>query len=311
MSEITETTPQELAKKDRAVVIAPAGCGKTELIARAVGCNEDGRQLILTHTHAGVKSLLDRLRKIGVPSKRFIIDTIAGFALKYAISFPGTSGIVEFPTSNQDWNEAYKGAAKIISFLWGEKILLSSYTGLYVDEYQDCTTSQHELILGIANSLPCRILGDPLQGIFDFGGDIVDWNKKNFPNFNRLPNLKTPWRWKNKNEALGNWLFKIRKHLNHGQQIDLRIDLPPGVRWCPQNPDNQWKACAKFFDEKNDSIVAMHKMPNKAHFFAKNLKGMFSSMEEMECKDLLKWSDKIENSTEIKRLSNIRQFQPY
>jgi hypothetical protein len=37
-----------------------------------------------------------------------------------------------------------------------------------VDEYQDCSLDQHELICLLSEILPCRILGDPLQGIFSF-----------------------------------------------------------------------------------------------------------------------------------------------
>ena len=42
---------RHLAKSKRSLVVAPAGCGKTRLIADAVRQGE-GRQLILTHTHA-------------------------------------------------------------------------------------------------------------------------------------------------------------------------------------------------------------------------------------------------------------------
>lgn len=48
----------QFARAQRAVVVAPPGCGKTELIARAVGCcPSDSKQLVLTHTHAGVDAI--------------------------------------------------------------------------------------------------------------------------------------------------------------------------------------------------------------------------------------------------------------
>jgi DNA helicase-2/ATP-dependent DNA helicase PcrA len=46
-----------LAQASSGFVESPAGCGKTEAIVRTVGSYCDGRQLILTHTHAGVDAL--------------------------------------------------------------------------------------------------------------------------------------------------------------------------------------------------------------------------------------------------------------
>jgi superfamily I DNA/RNA helicase len=48
---------------------------------------------------------------------------------------------------------------------------------LIVDEYQDCTITQHALIRVLGTLLPVRVLGDPLQAIYDFGESAtVDWN---------------------------------------------------------------------------------------------------------------------------------------
>ena len=73
-------------------IIAAAGCGKTEQIANAaLLCS--GRRLILTHTHAGVDVLRKRLGKLGVPRNKYRLETIAGWCLRYASSFPGRSGL--------------------------------------------------------------------------------------------------------------------------------------------------------------------------------------------------------------------------
>ena len=53
----------------------------------------------------------------------------------------------------------------------------------YVDEYQDCSNIQHVLISSLADILPCRILGDPLQAIFDFADHPVDWDTSVYPEF--------------------------------------------------------------------------------------------------------------------------------
>jgi DNA helicase-2/ATP-dependent DNA helicase PcrA len=69
----------------RGSIIAAAGCGKTEQIARAVGVSEH-RRLILTHTHAGVDALTRRLKKFHIASGKYRIDTIAGWCLRFAAS---------------------------------------------------------------------------------------------------------------------------------------------------------------------------------------------------------------------------------
>lgn len=292
-----------LSEKKRAFLITPAGCGKTEIIARSVGYSQDAtkKQLILTHTHAGVKSLHDRLKKLRVSRKFYHIDTIAGFALQYAASFPTSSGLgIGFDPTDQEWDKVYLAAKKIIASHASKKIIESSYSGLYVDEYQDCTIQQHEIILQLAEILPCRILGDPLQGIFGFGGNqIVNWYENVFPNFEPVGNretTRTPYRWQGKNEDLGNWLLSIRDDLLTGKTIDFR-NLPRGCQWIQLDPRNQLMAQRNACMGKiigGETVVAIHQWANQAHSLAKMLNGAYTSMEEVDSRDLNKWADDLE-----------------
>ena len=57
-------------------IIAPAGYGKTHFIADCVKFANDrnlGKQLILTHTHAGIASIRAKLLKCGIPSSAYNI----------------------------------------------------------------------------------------------------------------------------------------------------------------------------------------------------------------------------------------------
>jgi UvrD-like helicase family protein len=84
-----------------------------------------------------------------------------------------------------------------------QQVIGSSYAGLFVDEYQDCTRAQHAIVLMLAELLACRILGDPLQGIFGFNKDpLVDLEPEVEGTFEALPPLETPHRWKD-NQQLG------------------------------------------------------------------------------------------------------------
>ena len=75
---MSEPPEVSLAQKSRAVLVAPAGYGKTQVIALAVGLSQQDRQLVLTHTHAGVRALRDRFRKLNVPNRQYVVNTIAG-----------------------------------------------------------------------------------------------------------------------------------------------------------------------------------------------------------------------------------------
>ena len=292
MVEIAET----LAHSRRAYLIAPAGCGKTYQIARAVGYCEDGKQLVLTHTHAGVRSLREKLKKSGMPSNRYEVETIAGWALRIAAAYPTISGLGEFnPQVENNWPFVYTAATTLLSNKNIRKVIRVSYSGVFVDEYQDCTLCQHLLILALADLLPCKILGDPLQGIFGFRKEdrLVDWDIDIDPCFERLPDLLTPWRWANgNNPPLGIRLIELRNAILNGEAFDFR---KPPIRWIEKSFQSQINVCYRFIRENSGTVVAIRSFANVCHSTASRLGGKFSSMEELECKDLMEAANQIES----------------
>jgi AAA domain len=277
-----------LAAARRAYVIAPAGFGKTHLIADAVACTPGTRQLILTHTHAGVAALRRHLAARAISGRWAHVETISGFALRYATAYPKTCDVgILYPAGGQ-WRQVQAGAARFLASRAGRAVVADSYDGLFVDEYQDCTEAQHALVRALAEVLPTRLLGDPLQGIFAFGGDrLVDLD--NFDgDFERLDDLTVPWRWKNSNPALGEWLYDTRNRLITGRDPDFAAG-PVSVRPVGDTrrgvcTPEQITACKMFADM--DHVVAIRGLPHAAHETAKNLRGLFTSMEEMDSRDL-------------------------
>src|ERR1039457_2577236 len=160
-----EDVAKELANSRRALVVAPAGCGKTHLISSAVAC-ATGRQLVLTHTHAGVKAVCERMAELRVPPSQYHVCTLDSFALRYAAAFPTVSGWTVPEPEGEQWAQLRPAALSALKLNAVEEVLHGSYTGIFVDEYQDCSTTQHELVLRLASLLPCRVLGDPLQAVF-------------------------------------------------------------------------------------------------------------------------------------------------
>src|SRR4051812_10047360 len=166
---MSDATVEALIDAKRGVVTAAAGCGKTEAIALAVcTLGAAGRQLVLTHTHAGVAALKRRMAKLNVPPSHYRIETIAGWCLRLAAHYPQLSGLTTTQPVAAEWGETYKAAHQLIQFSALREVVCATYGGVFVDEYQDCSIAHHQVIKVLAEILPCRILGDPLQGIFDF-----------------------------------------------------------------------------------------------------------------------------------------------
>jgi len=279
-----------LCRPQNSSLLAPAGFGKTEEIVRAVSIS-DGKQLILTHTNAGVASLKARLRKFKVSSSQYSVDTIASWLLKFTAAYPKMSGLAEAHPNNDEWQEVYSAARNLFSYRFIREIIQSSYSGVYIDEYQDCNVLQHNIVTCIADMLPVRVLGDPLQGIFGFRDPLINWESDVLPVFSPLPELATPWRWINGNEKLGNWLTKLRELLLANEKIDL--SSVPEIEWYEWSVQHEIELGYKAL-RKPGSTVGIHMWPQDAHESAKRFSGKYQSMEEMECKCLMHWVDQFE-----------------
>ena len=204
-------------------VEAPAGCGKTEAIVRTVGDYCADPQLVLTHTHAGVDALRQRFRDHRMPSVRYHVDTIAGWAWGWVRKYPTNAGYCD-SVDFVDWNAVYAGMTGLLKKQFVRRGVLNSYAGVIVDEYQDCTVPMHRLILALKELLPCRVLGDDLQGVFGFRDDpLVTWPAVQGDFANNLGLLRTPYRWiKASNRPLGEWLLGTRGAFHAQREPDYR-----------------------------------------------------------------------------------------
>ena len=302
-------------------VVAPAGYGKTHLIAESTA-RSAGRQLILTHTYAGVNALRRKMRVLGVSDKLYRIDTIASWALRLSLSYSRTSGWEDArPTDNEQWSALYDTCAHLLDHEFIRRIVRASYDGVYVDEYQDCSMAQHGIVVKLGRALPSRVLGDPLQGLFDFGGQTpVDWARHVEAHFVRLGVLEVPHRWiQAGGNALGTWLNDVRQRLQHGQPLDLNADRPDAVRVIHTDPDpqtlfrSQGNTCRYFNCEPTHTVVAIHKGSQqykaKCHTLSRNLSGIFSSIEEVEGKALFSFIRRVDKArTEAARLTELITF---
>ena len=207
--------------KEKSFIVAPAGYGKTYAIATCLKYTK-GKQLILTHTHAGVASLKDKIRSQGIVNIKYRVETITSFAQKYVNAFYCGDDIPDQEDSRVYYPFIINKAKVLFKIAPIRDVIKNTYSGFFVDEYQDCNIGQHNLLKELAGILPVRILGDHLQGIFDFNGDeLVDFDR-DLNDFIKFPDLVEPWRWKDNNPRLGEGLKKIRTLLEQTEIIDLR-----------------------------------------------------------------------------------------
>jgi len=278
----------DLAQLGRGTVVAAAGCGKTDLIARAAAYL-DTRQLILTHTNSGVEALRRRLRRVGVPNDRVGVDTLDGWCLKYVSSYPGLSGGV--PTDSEDfidWGGLRQAMLRLLDTALAKRVLAASYAGVLVDEYQDCDYDQHALVSKLAELLPTRILGDPLQAVFRFRGEPPDWVRSVEAYFPRAFSLATPWRWRKPGASpdLGEWLAEVRQAMERGDDVRLR---DPRISFVELDAGNSWQeparnACFAAADRAG-TVVAICKWPGDCHTIGRMTGGLFQCVEPIDAKD--------------------------
>ncbi len=76
----------DFIEKEKSMLIAPAGYGKTYTIAECL-MHTPGKSLVLTHTNAGVSALKEKLKARNIPAEKYIVETITGYAQKYVHSF--------------------------------------------------------------------------------------------------------------------------------------------------------------------------------------------------------------------------------
>ncbi|MGN0281342.1 MAG: UvrD-helicase domain-containing protein [Prevotella sp.] len=207
-------TLTDFLKAPKGLLIAPAGHGKTHTIGNCVKlCPDDSVQLILTHTHAGIASLRAKFKKLGISNNKYKLETISGFAQRLVFAYVHKDEIPEQEEKGY-FDFIIKKSIDLLSLVSVQVVVKNSFQGVFVDEYQDCTLDQHQMIMRLADLMPAHILGDELQGIFSFAGRKVEFNKE-LADFEHFDFLTEPWRWKlNGNcEKLGHKIIHIRERL--------------------------------------------------------------------------------------------------
>lgn len=301
-----------LENKNNAAIIAPAGHGKTEMVADMVE-HFEGKQLVLTHTNAGVDAIRKRLFKRKIPSSKFTVSTIAAFCMKWSYSFHNTAKIdtslspMKKGERSKYYAQIYPGTLLLFQHSWIGEVLKNSYTGIVVDEYQDCTLIQHQLIKKLNDYLPVKVLGDPLQGIFGFKEPIVDWKNIEF----EIIRMKLhPWRWEKCNPDLGEYLSELRRKLLPSLQgkdciialksIDNVIQIFTSCNF------DGYKLLSKL--QQYDSVLYLTKWETDQLSFCRRMSGYFQQDEKEDCSLLFEYAELFDKKDGAELLLGIIQF---
>jgi DNA helicase-2/ATP-dependent DNA helicase PcrA len=285
---MVESQLSEILSMPSASIPAPAGHGKTEMICDLVRLST-GKQLILTHTHAGVDAIRTRLKKHGISSSTYRVRTIAGFCLYWCNAYPNTARFdtsLSPATNDKFFEQVYHGSSLILQTSWAQRVLRQTYERVIVDEYQDCNITQHRLMEIISTFLPVIVLGDPLQAIFGWAGELVDWPSLAFPRVD----IKTyPWRWSKTNPALGEWLTRVRRQLLpvlDGQPVTVEVtNIPNVVTVVADSNFNPYKIL-----KHDGSITFITRYKQEQEKFSLFMGGLFQNDEAQNCTLLNKYS---------------------
>ncbi|MEY9777199.1 AAA family ATPase [Arthrobacter sp. MW3 TE3886] len=268
-------------------ITLPAGTGKTELVAAVVAevAADGGNVLVLTHTHAGVEALRRRMDKFSVPKKHVSVRTIDAWCFDLIQHFPLLAGHIVSAAPDWSHSQAYHVAAtRAVDSEPVRRMLTVSYDLIVVDEYQDCLIDQHRLIVGFSAMMPTLVLGDPLQGLFNFGKQQpVNWRGDVLNHFPEVAVDVYPWRWHSHNQALGSWLLSIRAPLSRGNSIDLTRSP---VQWKKMPNDQRFKVKEQvgtcFQSPQEGSTVALGHFRHDILSPAQYLNGSYSVMEALD-----------------------------
>ncbi len=293
-------------------IIAAAGHGKTEMIVDMVEYGE-GKQLLLTHTHAGVDTLQRRLDRRSIPKTKYTISTIAAFCIRWGLAYYNTARIdlslsPYTAAANDYYVQFYTGAKYVFLQDWSKRVVKETYTGIIVDEYQDCLQDHHEMFQVLSHHLPVRVFGDPLQGIFSFSGQkIVDWNNLGFP----IVEVRTkPWRWQKVNPMLGQYLENLRAYLLpalNNQTCNLNLGNCKGSIEIKDPKKFNVNVIKEF--KQFDSVLYIAKWEYQQKTFATKMSGIFQIDESQECDDLFNYAEAFTNQHGADLFLSVIEFE--
>lgn len=286
----------------------PAGTGKTELLAACVAtaAQAGDRSLVLTHTNAGVDVIRKRLKRFGVPPSMVRVETITSWAFTLSRSYRGIAGITVPGVPNWNDSRAYVVGATLVAMTTAvRRVHEVSFSYLFVDEYQDCTVDQHELIKEIYTAVPRTvILGDRIQAIFGFDASrpLIEWDVHVAPNYPPRDVPLEPHRWRDHSAPLGQWLLDIRPSLVDGGTFDFSSYSVTGLKWRQCDFGTvvpTVNGAAYGLSNAAESVVLLDMWATDVARHASRLGGSYAVMEDIGGRFMAEQLDKLPTESDV------------
>ena len=311
---------------NKSMIVAPAGHGKTHTI---VDCLEhykpEGKKiLILTHTHAGIASIREKIAERNIPTKYYEINTICSFSLNLTLSYVPEDQLPDDSDMNDKYRKAQEFAMTLLSSKPIRSVMKAKYDHVIVDEYQDCEFEQHRLINKLGEIIKVHILGDAMQGIFDFNGSPVDLNGVHLSAYQEnCQTLSTPWRWINAGcPELGQEILEIRQLLDNGQAVNIhnykqivyiktdKIDYFWAAKSSTEKPEIIKILQYCLSDRYNGNLLVIHPESHRKEPRTKLAKRLFNlgMLESIDDKDYYDTLNSFDNSQGDALIASIRDF---
>jgi hypothetical protein len=221
------------------LVEPPAGCGKTfeaaELAVDVGSSLADGANvLVLAHTNAAVQEFARRVKNSGA---RVRATTIDSFCVDLLEPYAGRLGLpsplrrnVGLGTGRLTFDTLAPAAVNLLTRCPSiASMLAARYPMVILDEHQDSSLSQHQVVASFRHHNRCRvrIFGDPMQAIYEnqVTGNVA-WDQL-LAEAASSSSLTEAQRWQ-EDPALGDWILAARSELRSGRPLPLR-DAPPNV----------------------------------------------------------------------------------
>lgn len=204
--------------------------------------------------------------------------------------------ILNLATPRTDYPAIRNAAYRLLRAGHIQDLLSASYARLIVDEYQDCSIPQHDIVYYMASALPTCVLGDPMQAIFGWqGNELADWDGHVCTHFPLVGELGTPWRWRNAGtEEFGRWLLDVRVNLKNGKAVDLSR-APAQVTFVhldgTEDRTRQLRAARTEAPSRTGSVLIIGKStsPPSQQEFASQIPGAVT-IEAVDLRDLVEFA---------------------
>ena len=196
----------------------------------------------------------------------------------------------------------------IVAHEWARNVIRRTYSGVIVDEYQDCIVEQHQIFLNLNQSVPVYVLGDPMQAIFGWAGTLVSWENIEFE---PVCVQTRPWRWKDTNPNLGEYLNIMRERLRpalQGKQVTISVNnYQKSVFVVSPSQSINWKT--RYVDgrfikklEKYHHVLYISSDPKFQIELCTRTAGKFQNDEPQECRELFNTAKDLD-SNDIQKIS--------